>query len=128
MVSLKSPVHSILWIYDTCVSTKTNLLLIFSNDEVNEALDMWMNYFLSFNITYIIQYKEKCDSNINEEGINIPVISPSRFINKIRETRCYLNSTVQVRYRNIIFRDMVLNIDCGYIYSTTLIGMTKLLY
>ena len=70
-----------------------------------------MNYFLSFNRTYIIQYGDKCDSNIHEESRHIPVLPPSEFINQKHETRCYLNSTLQLQYHNIIIREMIFIID-----------------
>ena len=94
-----------------------NLWLIFSKDEVNETLDMWMNYFLRFNRTYIIQYGDKCDYNIHEESRYIHVLSPSGFINQKHETRCYLNLNLRVQYDNIIFTEMILNINCEYIFN-----------
>ena len=77
---------------------------------------MWM-IFLHFNRTYIIQYKEKCDSKINEKIRHIPVITPSGFTIKIHESICYMNLTLQAQYQNIIFIEMILNIDCEYILN-----------
>ena len=109
-------VHHFVDIRDLC-HYQNQLLLICSKGEVNQSYDMWINYFLSFNRTYIIQYEKKFYSNIREGSTHIPVLPPSGFINEKDETRCHLNSTLQIQYYNIIFREMILNIDCEYIFS-----------
>ena len=51
---------------------------------------------------YTIKYEELHDSKIQEESWYVTVLSPSGFINKKDETRCYLNLTIQFQYDNNI--------------------------
>ena len=52
------------------------------------------------------------DSLFLEESLFVTVRSPLGFINREDETRCYLNATLQLLCVNVIFRQLVLNIDC----------------
>ena len=73
-------------------------------DEVGK----WITSYQNFNKTYIIESEEQYDPKIQEESQYVTVLSPSGFINQKGETICYLNSTIQVQYRNIIFRGLFL--------------------
>ena len=46
-----------------------------------------------------------------EESLFVTVRSPPGFINRENETRCYLNSTFQLLYFNVLFRELVFKIN-----------------
>ena len=47
-----------------------------------------------------------------EDSLFVTVRSPPVFINKENETRCYLNSTFQLLYFNVLFRELIFKINC----------------
>ena len=51
-------------------------------------------------------------TRIQSESSNFP---PTGFINKKDEYICYINSTFKVQYFNVIFRQLIMNIDCDLI-------------
>ena len=82
-----------------------------SSDYMKERLDHWLDYFEDFHKKYIIMPTESLNYSFPEESIYILVRSPSGFINQENETRRYFNTTIQLLYCNIIFIQLILNID-----------------
>ena len=56
-----------------------------------------------------------------EESLYITFRPPPGFIHRENETRRYLNTTIHRLYCNVIFRKLILNIDC----YTMMIGLDK---
>ena len=90
-----------------------------SSGDMNEKVDHWLYYFVKFHKKYIIMPSESLYYSLLEESLFITVQSPPGFINLENETRCYLNATIQMLYVNVIFRQLILIIDC----YTMMIGL-----
>ena len=72
----------------------------------------WLDSFEKFHKKYIIMPSLSLNSLLVEEGLFVTVRSPPGFINRENETRCCLNSTFQLLYFNVLFRELVLKINC----------------
>ena len=83
-----------------------------SSNNMKENIDNWLDSFEKFNNKYIIMYTESYNISFIERSRYITVRSPSGFINHENETRCYINATIQLLYCKIIFRQLILNLDC----------------
>ena len=79
---------------------------------MDEKVDHWLDYFEKFHKKYIIMPSISLNSLFIEESLFVTVQSTLGFINRENETRCYLNATLQLLYFNVLFRQLVLNIDC----------------
>ena len=80
--------------------------------EMNELLDDCLVTFEKFHKQYIIISSLLLDPLLMEEKPFVTVLSPPGFVNPENETRCYLNSTFQHLYYNVLFRDLVFKINC----------------
>ena len=80
--------------------------------EMDELVDHCLVSFEKFHRQYIIMPSLSFDPLIIEESSFVTVRSPPGFINRENETRCYLNSTFQHLYLNVLFRELVLKINC----------------
>ena len=58
---------------------------------------------------------EYSNSSVPEESRFIVYMKPPGFINNKNKTRCYFNATIQMLYFDILFRRLILNIDCDNI-------------
>ena len=72
----------------------------------------------NFNNKHIIQCYNKTISNVPEERRYIPSMTPTGFINGQYESRCYVNSSFQLLYFNVFFRQLIMNIDCEKIIES----------
>ena len=88
---------------------------------MNEKIYHWLDSFEMFHKKYIIMPLESLNSYSLEDSLFITVWSPPGFINQEIETRCYLNSNIQMSYFNVIFGQLILNIYC----YTMMIGLEK---
>ena len=80
---------------------------------VEYEVDKRMTSYQKFNEIYILESGEQYDYKIQET-----VLSPSWFINQKDEIRCYLKSTIQLKYQNIIFGELILNVDYEDIFHS----------
>ena len=80
--------------------------------DMNEKIDDWLDYYEKFHKKYIIMPSLLLYSLFLEESLFVTVKSPPGFINRENETRFYLNATLQLFYFNVLFRLLVLNIEC----------------
>ena len=92
-----------------------------SSGDMDENVYHWLDYFEKFHKKYIIMPSLSLNYLLIEESLFVTVRSPPGFINQENETRCYLNATFQLLYFNVLFRKLVLNIDC----YTMLNGLRK---
>ena len=83
-----------------------------SSGDVDEKVYNWLDSFEKFHKKYIIIPSISLNSLFLEESFFVTVGSPPGFINQGNETRCYLNARLQLLYFNVIFRKLVINIDC----------------
>ena len=83
-----------------------------SSSNIIEKVYHWLDSFEKFHKKYIIMPSESLNYSLLEEILFIAVWSPPVFINQENETRCYLNSTINLLYFNVIFRHLILNIYC----------------
>ena len=83
-----------------------------SSGDMDEKVDHWLGSFEKFHKKYISMPTISLNSLFLEEFFFVTVQSPPGFINRENETRCYLNATLQLLYFNVLFRQLVLNIDC----------------
>ena len=83
-----------------------------SSGDMDEKVDHWLDSFEKFHKKYIFMPSISLNSLFLEDILFVTVCSPPGFINQENETRCYLNATLQLLYFNVIFRQLVLNIDC----------------
>ena len=60
---------------------------------------------------------ESHNSSVPEESRYIEFITPLGFINQENETGCHFNSTNQLLYYNVLFRQLILNINCDTIMT-----------
>ena len=60
---------------------------------------------------------EYSNSSVPEESRFIADTKPPGFINNKYKTRCYFNATIQMLYFDILFRRLILNIDCDNIMN-----------
>ena len=70
-----------------------------------------MDSFEKFYKKYIITPIESYNYSFPEESRYIAVRPTPGFINQENEARCYFNETIQLLYSNIIFRQLIPNID-----------------
>ena len=75
--------------------------------EMNELVDDCLFTFEIFQKQYIIILSLSLNPLLIEEKPFIIVRSPPGFFHPEKETRCYLNTTFQYLYYNVIFREMV---------------------
>ena len=80
--------------------------------EMNELVDDCLVTFEKFQKQYIIIPSLLLDPLFIEEKPFVTFRSPPGFVNPENETRCYLNSTFQHLYYNVIFRELVFKINC----------------
>ena len=78
---------------------------------MNENVDHWLDSFEKSHKKYIIMPSQSLNSSFLEESFSVTVWSPPDFINRENETRCYLNATFQFLYFNVLFRQLILNVD-----------------
>ena len=71
----------------------------------------FVNDISGFNNKHIIQCYNKTISNIPEEPRYISSMTPTGFINGQYESRCYVNSSLQVIFK-YLFRRLIMNNDC----------------
>ena len=88
---------------------------------MNEKVDNWLDSFEKFHKKYIIMPSESLNSPLLEERLFITFRSPPGFINQENKTIYDLNATFQMLYFNVLFRQLILNIDC----YTMMIGLDK---
>ena len=86
---------------------------------MKENVDHWLDYFEKSYKKYIIMPLESLNSYFLEENWYINVRSPPGFINQENETIYYFNATIQLLYCNVLFRELIPNIDC----YTTMISL-----
>ena len=84
-------------------------------------VDHWLDSFEKFHKKYIIMPSISLNYLFLEESLLVTVQSNPGFINQGNKTRWYLNATLQILYFNVIFRLLILNIDC----YTMLNGLRK---
>ena len=72
----------------------------------------FINYISNFNNKHVIQLYRETKSNIPEEPRYISSMAPTGFINVQDESRYYVNSSFQVIFFDIFFRQLIINIDC----------------
>ena len=92
-----------------------------SSGNMDEKVDHWLDSFEKFHKKYIIMPSISLNYLLIEESLFVTVWSPPGFINRENETRFYLNATFQLLYFNVIFRQLVLKINC----YTMLNGLRK---
>ena len=80
-------------------------------DLVNKT-NQFINDISDFNNKHIIQCYSKNISNIPEGPCYISFMTPTGFINVQDESRCYVKSSFQVIFFNIVFRKFIMNFDC----------------
>ena len=80
--------------------------------EMDELVDQCLLSFENFHKQYIIMPSLSLEPLLIEENPFVTVRSPPGFVNQENETRCYLNSTYQHLYFNVLFREMVFKINC----------------
>ena len=83
-----------------------------SSGDMDEMVDHWLDSFEKFHNNYIIMPSLSLNSLLIEESLLVTVRSSPGFINRENETRCYLNSTFQLSYFNVLFRELVFKIGC----------------
>ena len=83
-------------------------------DEVDleNRTTQWINDISLFNNKHIMQCYNITQSTIPEESCYISCLTPTGFINGKDESGCYVNSSFQVLFFNIYFRQLIMNIDC----------------
>ena len=80
--------------------------------DLGKNMDKFINDKSDFNNTHIIKYNIQPISNITEEECFISSMTTIGFRNDQDESRCYVNSSLQVLFFNIFFRTLIMNIDC----------------
>ena len=88
------------------------LSIIFDEEDLKNITKQWINDMSIFNNEHIIQRYNILQSNIPEEPRHISCMTPTRFVNSQNESRRYVNSSFQVFFFSIFFRQLVINIDC----------------
>ena len=83
-----------------------------SSGDMDEKLDHWFDSFEKFHNKYIIMLSISLNYLFLGVSLFVTVQSTPGFINRENETRYYLNATLQLLYFNVLFRKLVLNIDC----------------
>ena len=78
---------------------------------MDELVDHCLVSFENFYKQYIIMPSLSFDPLLIEETLFVKVRSPPGLVNRENETRCYLNSTFQHLYYNVIFRELVFKIN-----------------
>ena len=79
---------------------------------MDELVDHCLVSFEKFHNQYIIMHSLSFDPLLFEEIPFVTIQSPPGFVNQENETRCYLNSTFQHLYYNILFWELVFKINC----------------
>ena len=82
-----------------------------SSGDMNEKLDRWLDNFEKFHKKYIIMPSQMINYSFIEDILFVTVRSPQGFIIQKKETRYYLNATLQLLYFNVLFRTLILTID-----------------
>ena len=67
-------------------------------------VDHWLVYFEEFHKQYIIMPPLSLNPLLIEETLFVTGRSPPGLINQENEKICYLNSTFQLLYFNVLFR------------------------
>ena len=100
----------------------TNILkLDNSSDDMIKNIDHWLDSFKKFHKKYIILLTWSYHSSFPEDCRYTAVRSLPGFINQENETRYYFNATIKLLYCNVIFRQLILNID----WYTMIISLDK---
>ena len=81
------------------------------SDNMDEMVDHCLVSFEKFHKQYIIMPSLLLNPLLIEESLVVTVRSPPGFINRENETRCYLNSTFQILYFNVLFRELASKIN-----------------
>ena len=79
---------------------------------MDELVDHCLVSFEKFHKQYIIMPSLSLKPLLVEENPIFTVRSPPGFVNQENETICYLNSTFQHLYYNVLFRALVFKINC----------------
>ena len=88
------------------------LSLVSPRYDLDNRLEWWFSEIEIFHHNNFIQTSDGVSHHMLEDQYYMPVLSPTGFINGIDDTRCYLNSTMQVYFFNIILIRLILNIIC----------------
>ena len=75
-----------------------------SSGDMDEMVYHLLDYLEKSHKKYITMPSILLNSLLIEESLFVTVLSPPGFINRENETRCYLNSTFQIFYFNVLFR------------------------
>ena len=75
-------------------------------------VDEFISHKIVFNTTHIIKSDIQQITDIPEKARFISSMTPTGFRNDQDESRCYVNSTFRVHFFNILFRTLIMNIDC----------------
>ena len=92
-----------------------------SNGDMDEKVDHWFDSFEKLHKEYNIMPSLSLNYLLIEEIYFCNSSITPRFINRENETKCSLNATFQLIYLNVLFRQLVLNINC----YTVLNGLKK---
>ena len=92
-----------------------------SSCDMNEKVEHWLDTFEKFHKKYIIIPFEWLNYYFFKGSLYIIVKSPPGFINQENDRRFDLNATIQLLYCNILFIQLILNIDC----YTMMIGLDE---
>ena len=87
--------------------------------EPEKKTNQFINDIINFNNKHIIKCYNKTISNIPAEPRHISYTTPTIFINSQYESICYFNSSFQVIFFNILFRQLIMNTDCEKIIEHT---------
>ena len=87
------------------------LSIVIDGEDLEKRTSQFINYIRNFNNQHIIQCYRITQSNIPEEPRYISSMSPTGFINGQDESRFYFNSSFQVPFFNIFFRQLIMNIN-----------------
>ena len=82
-----------------------------SSGDMYEMVYHWLVSFEKSHKKYIGMPSLSLNPLPIEESLFVTVWSPPGFINRENETRCCLNSTFQLLYFNVIFRELVFKIN-----------------
>ena len=80
--------------------------------DLEKKVDEFINHKIDFNTAHIIKSDIQQIMKIPEKARFISSMTPTSFRNNQDESRCYVNSTFQVLFFNVLFRSLIMNIDC----------------
>ena len=82
-----------------------------SSDNMKEKIDLWLYSFEKFHKTFIIIPTELYNNSFTKESRYITIISLPGFVSQENERIYYFNSTIELLYWNVLFQQLILNID-----------------